>query len=111
MREVWSGNVRAPFVVWDVQARMPELAYTTVMTTVVRLAKKGMLAARPNAGGRRAYGYVVAETPQEHLRRASRDEAREFVQRYGEAGLAAFSGQLERLTPERRAKLRRLAER
>ena len=111
MRAVWSRELPSEFLVRDVHRLTPELAYTTVMTTVGRLAKKGLLAARPNAGGRRAYGYVVAETAQEHLRRASREEARDFVQRYGEAGLAAFSAQLERLTPERRAKLRRLAGR
>jgi len=41
------------FVVRDVQALMPELAYTTVMTTLHRLAGKGMLAARAEPGRRR----------------------------------------------------------
>lgn len=43
MRAVWSDQVLGRFVVRDVQPRMPELAYTTVMTTLTRLARKGLL--------------------------------------------------------------------
>ncbi len=111
MRAVWSRELPDEFLVRDVHRLLPELAYTTVMTTVVRLAKKGLLDASASGEGRRAYRYVVAETPAAHLRRASRDEARDFVQRYGDAGLAAFSAQLDRLSPDRREKLRRLAGR
>src|SRR5258708_39862195 len=71
MREVWSGNVRPPFVVWDVQARMTELAYTTVMTTVVRLAEKGLLDAE-RVPGQRAVSYQAAGLPEAVLARASK---------------------------------------
>lgn len=111
MHAAWSGELPQEFLVRDVHPLMPELAYTTVMTTVVRLARKGLLSGRLASTGRRAYRYVVAEAPPAHLRRASRNEARDFVHRYGDAGLAAFSAQLERLSPERREKLRRLAGR
>ena len=109
MREVWSGSVPEEFVVRDALARMPELAYTTVMTTLARLASKGLLAAR-QGGGKRAYRYRAAGTPTDQLRRASRDEAQMVVNRYGEVALAAFAAQLDRLSPERREKLRRMAE-
>jgi penicillinase repressor len=46
MRAVWTGEVAETFVVRDVQALMPKLAYTTVMTTLRRLADKGLLTAR-----------------------------------------------------------------
>lgn len=110
MRAAW-GDLPDDFTVRDVHTRMPEFAYTTVMTTVVRLARKGLLAVQPGTTGRRAHRYAVAETARAHLQRASVDEARRFVQRYGDAGLAAFSAQLERLSPERRERLRRLAGR
>lgn len=111
MRAAWSGKLPDEFLVRDVHLLIPELAYTTVMTTVVRLAKKGMLEARTDHDGRRAYRYLVAEDPAAHLQRVSRDEARAFVQRYGDAGLAAFASQLEGLSQGRRDKLRRLAGR
>src|SRR5260370_37819462 len=46
MRAVWSGAVGKTFVVRDIQQLMPELAYTTVMTTLARLAQKGLLTAK-----------------------------------------------------------------
>src|SRR5207245_6750907 len=43
MKVIWAGRVREPFIVRDVLALTPELAYTTVMTTLNRLADKGLL--------------------------------------------------------------------
>lgn len=111
MRAVWSQHVPGEFLVRDVHRLMPELAYTTVMTTVARLARKGLLVSRPGVGGRQAHQYLVAATPAAHLERASREEAREVVRRYGDAALAAFAAQLDRLPAARREKLRRMSER
>ena len=111
MRAVWSRGVPAEFLVRDVHGLMPELAYTTVMTTVARLARKGLLVSRPSSGGRQAHHYRVAATPPAYLERASREEAGEVVRRYGDAALAAFAAQLDRLPAARREKLRRLSGR
>ncbi|TME50723.1 MAG: BlaI/MecI/CopY family transcriptional regulator, partial [Chloroflexi bacterium] len=43
MKLIWDGRVHEPFIVRDVLALTPELAYTTVMTTLNRLADKGLL--------------------------------------------------------------------
>ncbi len=51
MRAVWTGQVPEPFAVRDVHAHMPELAYTTVMTTLRRLADKGLLVADATVDG------------------------------------------------------------
>ncbi|MGH3468235.1 MAG: BlaI/MecI/CopY family transcriptional regulator, partial [Thermocrispum sp.] len=104
MRAVWKAEVSVPFVVREVQALMPELAYTTVMTTLARLAGKGLLI-NDAAGGRRAYQYRPAGTPTEFLSAASQREAADVVDRYGDAALAAFATQLDALTPEQRARL------
>jgi predicted transcriptional regulator len=109
MREIWSGSVRAPFVVWDVQARMPELAYTTVMTTVVRLAEKGLLDAE-RVPGQRAVSYQAAGTPEDFLDRSSRERVDELVRLYGDAAFAAFSDRLDRLSDEQRRRLKLLSE-
>ncbi|MEU4223808.1 BlaI/MecI/CopY family transcriptional regulator [Nonomuraea sp. NPDC026600] len=108
MHAVWSGRVGEVFVVRQVQALMPELAYTTVMTTLRRLADKGLLAAQAEAG-RKAHIYRAALRPEDHLSRASAREAADVVERYGEAALAAFAAQLAQLTPEQRARLRELS--
>jgi len=107
MRAVWRGKVRGPFVVRDVQALMPELAYTTVMTTLRRLADKGLLVAQATRG-RKAHEYRPAGTPADFLVAASRLEAAVAVQRYGDAALAAFAAQLDALTPEQRRRLEQL---
>lgn len=106
MREVWTDTVPEPFVVRDVQARMPELAYTTVMTTVNRLAEKRLLDVQP-VKGQRAHIYHRAASPDAFLARASREEVEHVVERFGDAAIAAFAERLNRLSPEQ---LRRLEE-
>src|SRR5260370_23395637 len=108
MRAVWAGQVGEAFVVRDVQALMPELAYTTVMTTLHRLAEKGLLAARAERG-RRAHEYRVAQSPASYLAAASQREAGDVVARYGEAALAAFAALLAGVSPEPRRPLGGLA--
>jgi len=51
MRLVWDRQVEQPvFVVRTILALMPDLAYTTVMTTLNRLAEKGILHVAPVPG-------------------------------------------------------------
>jgi predicted transcriptional regulator len=104
MRAVWTGKVPEPFAVRDVRAHMPELAYTTVMTTLGRLADKGLLVVNATLG-KRAYDYRPAGSPQAFLAAASHREAQEVIDRYGDAALAAFAASLGALTPEQRRRL------
>ena len=104
MCAVWTGQVTDTFVVRDVHALMPQLAYTTVMTTLRRLADKGLLTARAEPG-RRAHEYRAAGTAADYLVRASHDEAAQFVARYGDAALSAFAARLADLPPEQRRRL------
>ena len=109
MRAVWTGEVTETFVVRDVQVLMPHLAYTTVMTTLRRLADKGLLIARAEPG-RRAHEYRAAGAAGEYLARASHVEAAQFVARYGDAALSAFAARLADLTPEQRRRVEDLAQ-
>jgi predicted transcriptional regulator len=109
MRAVWTGQVSETFVVRDVQMLVPKLAYTTVMTTLRRLADKGLLTAKAEPG-RRAHEYRAAGSAADYLVRASHDEAAQFVARYGDAALSAFAARLADLTPEQRRRLEDLAE-
>ena len=113
MRLVWTGTIGEPsaaFTVRDMQALLPGLAYTTVMTTLRRLADKGLLVAEATVG-RRAYSYRAAGGPGRFLAEASARETRAFVDRYGEAALAAFAVHLDSLTPAERRRLEELAKR
>lgn len=110
MRLVWQGRIRQPFVVWDVQARMPELAYTTVMTTVVRLAEKGLLTAE-RVTNQRSVLYHTAGSPTDFLARASQQRVEELVRLLGDAALAAFEVQLGKLSEDQRRRLRDMAGR
>lgn len=110
MRSVWEGKVPEPFVVRGVQALMPRLAYTTVMTTLNRLAEKGILSAIAVAG-QRAHQYRAAMGPSEFLARSSRRDAEAMVERYGDLALVAFADRIERLSPTQKDRLRKLGRR
>ena len=110
MKLVWGARVREPFVVRDVLVLTPDLAYTTVMTTLNRLADKRVLRVtkgRSNEASRyRANGDVRT-----FLANSGRAEADRLVERYGEAALAAFADHLDQLGPSTRKALERLRSR
>jgi predicted transcriptional regulator len=108
MAAAWSRRLPTPFVVRDVADLLPHLAYTTVMTTVQRLATKSLLAGTPR-GGPHGHQYTVIESPTAFLRRMSEVQAQAAVDRFGDAALAAFAAQLDSLTADQRNRLRRLA--
>jgi predicted transcriptional regulator len=110
MGAAWSGTLSEPFVVRDVAKLLPRLAYTTVMTTVQRLATKGLLTGVAGSGPH-GHRYTVRETPDVFLGRMSRREAQTAIDRFGDAALAAFAAQLDKLSAEQRARLDRLAAR
>jgi predicted transcriptional regulator len=109
MRVVWEGRVRERFVVRSVLTLMPELAYTTIMTTLNRLAEKGILRVT-SVTGQRAHVYQAAMDPAGFLVWASRRDADHMVERYGDLALAAFADRIDQLSPVQRERLRRLVE-
>jgi len=109
MQALWRGELAETFTVAEVRARLlPELAYTTVMTTLSRLAGKGLLTAEQLPGDRAAH-YSVAATPGDHLAELSRRQAKLLRERYGHRALAAFAAELDDLSPEDVERLRRIA--
>jgi len=102
---VWAhdGPVTGREVV-DELARTRPIAYTTVLTVMDRLADKGLLVADATLG-KRAYDYRPAGTPTAFLAAASRREAQQVLDRYGDAALAAFAARLDDLTPQQRKRL------
>lgn len=108
MRALWEGQVKQPFVVRAILPVTPELAYTTLMTTLNRLGDKGLLAVQ-RSGGHRAHQYRVARSPEDFLASGSIQQVTDMVDRYGDAALAAFAAKLAELTPAQRERLRRIA--
>jgi predicted transcriptional regulator len=108
MERVWK---RGPLTVRDVVeeiGRPRGLAYTTVMTVMVRLHGKGLLARERNG---KTYLYRAVSTRDEHRALLSRDLARGLVSEFGDAALAAFSAELDEVDAQHRAALRRVAAR
>jgi len=106
MERLWR---RGPATVRDVVddvGRSRGLAYTTVMTVMVRLQAKGLL--RRERHGK-TYLYRAAFTREEHRARLSRDLARGLVSQFGDAALAAFTAELDDVDTAHRAALRRAA--
>ena len=110
MKLIWSGRVREPFIVRDVLGLTPELAYTTVMTTLNRLADKGLLSVT-KMGSHQPHKYRTKGGVKEFLADSGRAEVDRLVERYGDAALAAFAARLDRLSPSTREALKRLRSR
>jgi predicted transcriptional regulator len=85
-----------------------QLAYTTVMTVMARLAEKGLLKRRLVG---KAHEYEAADTRDGYLARASQDLARRMVEDFGEAAVTGFLSVLEDVAPERLTQLRRHVQR
>jgi predicted transcriptional regulator len=81
-------------------------AYTTVMTVMGNLDRKGMLTRRREG---KSDIYTPVMSRHDYLDARARAEAGALVGRYGEAALMAFAREMDRLAPEQRRQLRRLA--
>jgi predicted transcriptional regulator len=114
MEIVWHRGERIS--VHDVHRKVPDLAYTTVMTTLDRLYKKGILA-RHKAG--RAFLYSARLTSDELRQSMARRVLGRLLGSAGDSPRPVLSGlvdtiesdgaldELERLVRERRERLRR----
>ena len=80
-----------------------DLAYTTVMTVMVRLADDGVLT-RERVG--KTYFYRPAGTRDEFRAAISGTIVNDLVADFGDVALAQFAEALERADPERLARLR-----
>lgn len=107
MAIVWRS--RRPLSVRDVVGELKghDLAYTTVMTVMSRLADKDILRRR-QAG--KAYVYEAKLNEQEMLSRSAQRTVRKLVNDFGEVALAHFADEIERAKPETLARLRKLRD-
>lgn len=108
MQEAWRQGpttVRAVMVALN-QGGEKARAYTTYMTIMARLHRKGLL-------DRRRDGKTDVYTPrlskEEYLQARAQSEVSALVSEYGDVALVHFARQIQTLDPKRRDQLRRLA--
>src|SRR6201984_1962537 len=108
MNELWrSGEapVRAVMEALNKSARHGR-AYTTYMTIMARLHKKGLLVRRRE--GKTDF-YAPSLSREEYLAVRARTEGEDLVAQYGDVALSHFAQQMAILDPARRRALQRLA--
>jgi predicted transcriptional regulator len=110
MDEVWRQDrpttVRAVMKGLNERAKK-ERAYTTIMTIMARLARKGVL--RRELHGK-TYTYVPVVSREEYLALRARAEVGALVEEYGELALANFAREIAKLDADRLDDLTRLAD-
>jgi predicted transcriptional regulator len=108
MEELWQSgesSVRAVMQALNKQTRA-DRAYTTYMTVMARLHKKGLLARRRD--GKTDY-YAPVHDREEYMALRSGADVDHLVSQYGEVALSHFARQMASLDPARRRALQRLA--
>ena len=108
MEELWSqqeATVRTVMDALNKRTSKPR-AYTTYMTIMARLHKKGLLKRRRE--GKTDY-YAPAYERDEYMALRAKSEVEGLVDQYGEVALSHFAEQMARLDPARRRALERLA--
>ena len=108
MEELWkSGEAPVRAVMEALNRRTAnDRAYTTYMTIMARLHKKGLLVRRRE--GKTDY-YAPAYARDEYMGLRARAEVDGLVSQYGDAALNHFARQMATLDPARRRALQRLA--
>ena len=108
MEELWSRGeapVRTVMVALNKRTNK-ERAYTTYMTIMARLYKKGMLVRRRE--GKTDF-YAPTQSREAYLAVRARAEVEDLVAQYGDVALSNFAQQMAGLDPARRRALQRLA--
>ena len=100
---LWERGELSTPAVYQVVGTPRGLAYTTILTVLQRLTRKGLLARR---GGGRSHLYAAALTREQFAERRGETLAAALVD-VGAAGLGAFLAEVRRLDPQVVAQLRR----
>lgn len=83
-----------------------ERAYTTYMTVLTRLHRKGLLERRRNG---KADIYTPRMSEDEYRQARAHSDVEGLLARYGEAAMVHFARELGRVDPDLRGRLERLA--
>jgi predicted transcriptional regulator len=108
MTEMWAaGETTVRSVMDSLNARADkQRKYTTIMTIMARLHRKGLLARRREG---KTDIYAVVFSREEYLEARAQEEVGALVSEYGDVAYVHFAKQMADLDPKRREQLRRLA--
>lgn len=108
MEQLWRSGEAPVRAVMDAlnKRASKQRAYTTYMTIMARLHKKGMLVRRRD--GKTDF-YAPSQDRDEYLALRARAEVEDLVAQYGDVALSNFAEQMAGLDPARRRALQRLA--
>jgi predicted transcriptional regulator len=108
MEELWAAGEAPVRAVMDTlnKRATKKRAYTTYMTIMARLHKKGLLVRRRE--GKTDF-YAPAQDRDDYLAVRARSQVEELVAQYGDVALSNFAQQMAGLDPARRRALQRLA--
>ena len=108
MEELWSSGEAPVRAVMDAlnERTSTKRAYTTYMTIMARLHKKGTLTRRRE--GKTDF-YTPVHDRSEYMELRARAEIEQLVTQYGDVALSNFAQQMASLDPARRRALQRLA--
>jgi predicted transcriptional regulator len=110
MEELWrrgESPVRAILDALNASADR-ERAYTTVMTVMAKLHRKGLLERR-REGKTDIYSPVMSRD--DYMEARAQADLDALVEQYGDVALVALARQMNQLDPKRREQLRRIARR
>ncbi len=108
MDVVWARGSASVREVVDALSGETELAYTTVMTIMSRLAEKGLLDRKPSG---RAYVYAPRLSREAYDTFRARTQARGLIAQFGDVAVAQFAEELQNVDPERAKRLGELLRR
>ena len=108
MEQLWASGEAPVRAVMDAlnKRASKKRAYTTYMTIMARLHKKGLLVRRRE--GKTDF-YAPAQDRDDYLAVRARSEVEELVAQYGDVALSNFAQQMAGLDPARRRALQRPA--
>ena len=106
MEIIWqsSGPISVRTVAQSLQKRR-QIAYTTIMTIMGRLTVKGLLKSSKEG---KAYIYQPAYSREKFLTRVSRQIIKNFIASFGDAVVAHFAEEINKIEPAKRKSLTKL---
>jgi len=106
MEVVWERQPISVSEVLNALNAQRDLAYTTVMTIMSRLAEKGWLVLEKRG---RAYFYQAARSREEAEAAAVGEVVRALLEDFGEVAIAQFVKELDEIDPQQLSRLAELA--
>lgn len=107
MEFMWQANQATVRQVTQAISLRRPIAYTTVMTVMVHLVDKGLLARTME---KKRYRYRLVQSRNEFLHQASYRMIRTLVNNFGDLAVAGFLSEISKIEPGRLEQLKRLAQ-